>query len=40
MGHYGQAQTPRQGQDAGHHIAESKVAAILRVIGENAFWAF
>ena len=33
MGHYGQSQTPGQGQDNGHYPTKSKVTAILRVIG-------
>ena len=49
MGHYGQAQTPGQGQDIGryplmqchcYHRMSSKVAAILGVIGENVFRPF
>ena len=33
MGHYGQSQTPGQGQDSGHYPTKSKVTTILRVVG-------
>ena len=36
MGHYGQSQTPGQGQDIGRYPAESNVTAINGVIGEAA----
>ena len=40
MGHYGQSQTLGQGQDTACYPAESNVTAIIRIISENAFWAF
>ena len=33
MGHYGQSQTPGQGQDTAYYPAESNVTAIIRVVG-------
>ena len=36
MGHYGQSRTPGQGQDNGRYPTESKVTAILRVIGGSS----
>ena len=36
MGHYGQSRTPGQGQDNGHYPTESKVTAILRVVGGSS----
>ncbi|MBQ2370848.1 MAG: hypothetical protein II294_03245 [Muribaculaceae bacterium] len=47
MGHYGQSQTPGQGQDTrtGERDlvscdgSKDRVAAIVEVVGENAFWA-
>ena len=36
MGHYGHSRTPGQGQDIACYPAESNVAAIVEVVGENA----
>ena len=36
MGHYGQSRTPGQGQDNGRYPTESKVTAILRVVGGSS----
>ena len=36
MGHYGQVQTPGQGQDTGRYPTESNVTAIIGVIGESS----
>ena len=36
MGHYGQSQTPGQGQDIAYYPAESNVTAIGRVVGGSS----
>ena len=40
IGHYGQSQTPGQGQDNGRYPIESNVTGITTATGCNTFWAF